>query len=114
MSYAAWDWISSLRTGPSLQEAAEMRAQRIAEIGGWLREQLTVEKGQELLACGAGKQAATVARAVEEWVRSNSEPGDELWYYDTGGDTWENLCGERGLAILRAGQVREFWMYEEN
>lgn len=111
---AASDWIARLRAGLSPEQAAEMYAQRVADIGGWLREQLTAKQAQELLACGAGKDAETVARAVEEWVRSNLEPGDELWYYDTGCDTWENLCGERGLAIVQGGQVKEFWMYELN
>ena len=59
-------------------------------------------------------RAEADARAFEEWVRSHSTPGDELWYYDTGGDTWENLCGEDGFAIVRQGQVSEFWVYAEN
>jgi hypothetical protein len=38
----------------------------------------------------------------------------ELWEYDTGGDSWENLHGERGYAIVREGVVADFWMYEMN
>jgi hypothetical protein len=45
---------------------------------------------------------------MREWVETNLRSGDELWEYDTGGETWATLCGEMGYAIVRSGKVVEF------
>jgi hypothetical protein len=112
---ATSDWIARLRTGAvPAEHAAEMRAQRLAEIAGWLRERVTVEEAKSRVAQDAGKLTESITRAFEDWVCSNSAPGDELWYYDTGGDSWEYLCGEDGFAIVREGRVNEFWMHSNN
>jgi uncharacterized protein (TIGR02996 family) len=49
-------------------------------------------------------------RAGREWIEANLRPGDELWEYDSGGDSWANLHGEMGYAIVRNGKVVEFDM----
>ncbi|MBL8849545.1 MAG: hypothetical protein JNG89_07670 [Planctomycetaceae bacterium] len=51
---------------------------------------------------------------LREWIESGGYSADALWEYDTGGDSWENLCGECGYAIVRDGKVIDFWMYEMN
>ena len=38
----------------------------------------------------------------------------ELWKYDTGGDSWERLCGESGFAVVEDGNLIDFWMWFEN
>ena len=112
---ATSDWIVRLGTDAiPEQQAAEMRARRLAEIADWLRERVTIEEAASRVAEGAGKLTESIALGFEEWVRRNSSPGDELWYYDTGGDSWEHLCGENGFAIVRRGRVIEFWMHELN
>ena len=47
-------------------------------------------------------------RSMQNWVETNLQPGDELWEYDTGGESWSHMCGEMGYAILRRGEVLEF------
>lgn len=47
---------------------------------------------------------------MRQWIDENLHPGDELWEYDTAGDSWEYLCGEMGYAIVRNGKVFEFEM----
>jgi hypothetical protein len=49
-----------------------------------------------------------------EWAEGHMRPGDELWEYDTGGETWANLCGEIGYAVVRCGKVFEFIMLMMN
>lgn len=44
------------------------------------------------------------------WAEAHMRPGDELWQYDTGGDSWAHLGGEMGYAIVRNGKVVEFEM----
>lgn len=33
------------------------------------------------------------------------QPGDELWEFASGGDSWRNLAGRGGIALCRNGQV---------
>jgi uncharacterized protein (TIGR02996 family) len=108
---------------------------RVLEIQSWLRRRVTVA---ELLVRMAEwdkppqpprglwqrvrgllrRQAADPApqpegphvRAMREWVEANLRPGDELWEYDTAGESWVHLCGEMGYAIVREGKVVEFEM----
>jgi uncharacterized protein (TIGR02996 family) len=49
-----------------------------------------------------------------EWAKENMQPGDELWEYDTGGESWAHLCGEMGYAVVRRGKVVEFVMLAMN
>jgi uncharacterized protein (TIGR02996 family) len=49
-----------------------------------------------------------------EWAKENMQPGDELWEYDTGGESWAHLGGEMGYAVVRRGTVVEFIMLMEN
>lgn len=45
---------------------------------------------------------------MREWAEANLLPGDELWEFDSGRETWENMCGEMGYAVVRNGKVVEF------
>jgi len=54
------------------------------------------------------------ATRFSEWIACSMEPGDELWRYDTGEDSWEALAGDCGFVILRDGKVFEFWMHLMN
>ena len=40
----------------------------------------------------------------EEFIRV-MQPGDELWYYTSPKETWENLCGCAGYAIVRNSKI---------
>jgi len=41
-------------------------------------------------------------------IEARMLPGDELWEWDPGG--WDQLRGTSGLAILRNGEVVEYWV----
>jgi uncharacterized protein (TIGR02996 family) len=107
---------------------------RVREIQSWLRRRVTVA---ELLAEAARldwwadrprtpwqwvarrlrrseSPEGPHLRASREWVEACLRPGDELWEYDTGGDTWAHMCGEAGYAIVRDGTVVEFDMVMMN
>jgi hypothetical protein len=49
-----------------------------------------------------------------EWLVNHDLSSAELWEYDTAGDSWENLQGECGFAIVRDGVIVDFWMYMMN
>jgi uncharacterized protein (TIGR02996 family) len=129
------DWMAAV----SRVSVQEINA-RVREIQSWLRRQLTVTELLSQMAewdkppspsrsllervRGLFKRApAAVSEArpegphvcsMREWIEANMWPGDELWEYDTGGDTWENLCGEMGYAIVRGGKVVDFAMFMMN
>jgi hypothetical protein len=41
------------------------------------------------------------------WVefRGKFREGDELWEFSSPPDTWQNLCGRAGVAIVRHGKI---------
>jgi hypothetical protein len=51
-----------------------------------------------------------------EWERfkANIQPGDEVWYFCSPGETWEQLMGWRGYAIFRKGRLVEHYTTAEN
>lgn len=86
-------------------ELAKLSQLRIAEISRWLTERVPWE-------------------ACPEWDADDSEfatsaeqqrnTGAELWSYDSGPESWENMGGERGFAIVRQTEIIDHWIVEEN
>jgi hypothetical protein len=58
---------------------------------------------------GEGPHARSIRELAEEML-----PGDELWEYGTSDEVWQNLQGEMGFAIVRAGKVIRFDMHIMN
>lgn len=54
------------------------------------------------------------AESLRQWLAKRDLTSHELWEYDTAGDSWENLHGECGYALVRDGRVIDFWMYTIN
>jgi len=67
-----------------------------------------------------GRPRGRVTRAARPMVtalqafKARLQPGDEVWSYDAPQAAWQDLHGERGLAIVRAGQVVETLVLMEN
>jgi uncharacterized protein (TIGR02996 family) len=129
------DWMAAVSRVP----IEEINA-RVREIKSWLRRRVTItemlarmakwdkpaappmtlwQRVRGLFRCQPS--AVTTAspegphvRGMREWVEANLRPGDELWEYDTGGESWAHLCGEMGYAIVRNGKVVEFDVLMEN
>jgi hypothetical protein len=87
---------------------------RTREIQSWLRRRAAVAE----LSTGALKWDAPLKQPTLEvnsaWAEEHMRAGDELWEYNTGGDTWAHLCGEMGYAVVRGGKVVEFIMLMNN
>jgi hypothetical protein len=43
--------------------------------------------------------------ALWENLKSKMQDGDELWEYKSGGESWENLAGREGIALVRDGKI---------
>lgn len=57
------------------------------------------------------------ARPLLEELRrfkAKQKPGDELWYFDSPVERWQNLGGCRGLALVRDGEVVDMHILMEN
>jgi len=87
---------------------------RTREIQSWLRRRAAITE----MPTGELKWEASPTRPTLEvnraWAEEHMRPGDELWEYNTGGDSWANLCGEMGYAVVRGGRVVEFIMLMMN
>ena len=40
-----------------------------------------------------------------ETLKATMRPGDELWEFESPGESWEKLAGRAGLCIMREGQI---------
>lgn len=123
------DWMAAVSRVP----IDEINA-RVWEIQSWLRKRVTVDEvltrmtdwdrkaeiPKSLWArlrkffrgpdTPVSQQNGPHVCTMREWIEEHLRPGDELWEYDTAGESWENLCGEMGYAIVRNGKVVEFEM----
>jgi hypothetical protein len=98
---------------PELSE--EMIALRRDEIGSWLEERISIDEA--IGRVWEHNRLDITPAAVDDfkgWIDKAMKPDDELWYYNTGGDTWENLRGEDGFALVRDGRVVDFYMWYMN
>jgi hypothetical protein len=46
--------------------------------------------------------------------KARLKPGDELWGFDSPPESWANLHGSRGMAIVRNGEVVDTLVMMEN
>ena len=96
-----------------------MAHERSLEIRKWLKERLTVKQVEDYLR-DMDKDwekhgvSAQWLDYYNQQFRSVMQPEDELWLYDSGPESWEDLCGETGLALVRAGQVINAIMFRMN
>ncbi len=94
--------------------------ERISEIQSWLTHQKTLPDVEAFLKT---EDDAIVARTgcsgdligtFDEYIRRHLISGDEIWLYDTGPESWQNLAGENGIALVRNGRVISFMMLGMN
>jgi hypothetical protein len=108
----------------------EMPAERLAEVARMQKQRVTVEEAIAIMAPfdrppkpkkqrRGGNPSTTLpgdgphASSIRE-LAAGMLPGDELWHYDSDSEDWENLCGEMGFALVRAGKVVAFDMHLMN
>lgn len=87
-----------------------MSHERSLEIQNWLNEKLTVQEAEACLDAmdKDGEKWGISAQWLDYFnrhFRSVLQAQDELWLYDSGPDSWAELRGENGLALVRSGQV---------
>src|ERR1035441_9922337 len=52
---------------------------------------------------GTAESRARWSARWEEMI-SEMEPGDEIWHFASPEETWRQLCGREGFALVRKGQ----------
>jgi hypothetical protein len=81
----------------------------------WLQTRMS---DGEIAALGTAKGRITRrARPLLEELRrikAKLKPGDELWYFDSPTECWQNLGGCRGMAIVRDGDIVDMLVLMEN
>jgi hypothetical protein len=76
----------------------------------WLKRKITVEEAEAkhmVLHDSLGKDPVPFGFINNDWnkLKQQMVDGDELWEYSSPADTWENLCGRAGIALVRGGKV---------
>jgi hypothetical protein len=85
----------------------------------WLQRRVSVEEAEQqnmILDDRLGPKAVPFGFMNEEWKAFVAQmvEGDELWEFTSPADTWQNLCGQKGIAIVRNGEVLSSLVTEMN
>jgi len=59
-------------------------------------------------------QRQTIVARFDEWFRPARERGLELWEYSSSDQSWWDMCGHAGLALMDDGRVVDAWIIELN
>ncbi|MBI1338456.1 MAG: hypothetical protein GC164_16055 [Phycisphaera sp.] len=67
----------------------------------WLKEPVTVDE------IDADLREGRMPVGASEWeaLKTKMRPGDELRAYSSPEESWENLAGRAGIALIRKGRV---------
>jgi len=85
----------------------------------WLQRRVTVQEAEQhnmILDDRLGPEAVPFGFMNERWKAfiARMIEGDELWEFTSPADTWQNLCGRQGIAIVRNGEVLSNLVTEMN
>ena len=93
---------------------------RLRQIKSWLRTRLSLAEAREHYV-SLERATLQLLETTGGWVAcferelfSQALPEDEFWLYDAGGDAWANLHGEKGMALVRDGEVVAFMLESRN
>lgn len=76
-----------------------------------LREQITIDQAELLHTPDISSDVKDLRKPFgylnAEWERLKAEmqPGDELWTFCSSDESWANLTGSEGIALVRDGTV---------
>jgi len=85
----------------------------------WLQHRVTVAEAEQqnmVLDERLGPEAVPFGFMNDKWKALTVQmvEGDELWEFTSPADTWQNLCGRQGIAIVRNGEVLSSLVTEMN
>ena len=51
-----------------------------------------------------------------EWelLKAKMEPGDEIWFWSTDEESWKQMMGWEGMALVRHGEIIDFFVTAMN
>lgn len=76
----------------------------------WLKRALTVAQAEaENLVTNEhlGSEPIPFGYCSSQWrdLLARMQPGDEIWEFSSPPETWEDLCGRRGIVLLRGKEA---------
>jgi hypothetical protein len=88
-----------------------LSGERSREIRQWLRTKLSLEEARAHFEAWE-RDTMTLMGSAGGWISrfekrivANFQPGDEVWLYDSGQESWAAVHGEKGMALVRNGVV---------
>ena len=81
-------------------------------IKNWLVKQASIREAEE----AHRVNGVSFGFMHDEWesLKSKMLSEDELWEFDSGPESWEQLMGWRGYAVVRNGEVVDMVITELN
>lgn len=73
----------------------------------WLKQKVSFEEVEASHMLEIRGQLVPFGYVGGSWkdLLSKRQPGDELWSYSSDAESWENLAGRAGYALVREGAV---------
>lgn len=76
----------------------------------WLKRKLTIEQAEaENMVTDErlGQAPVPFGYCNNMWraLLAKMRSGDELWEFSSSRESWQHLCGRRGIALVRGGEV---------
>jgi hypothetical protein len=76
----------------------------------WLKKKTAVEKAEQAhlvtdRRLGPNPVPFGFINARWEKLKATMRPGDELWEFESSGESWKNLAGRAGFCVVREGRI---------
>jgi hypothetical protein len=107
-------WRELLRTAETL-----FRRREAAVLKEWLTRRVTVEEAESANMVQnerLGPDPVPFGFINHRWKQlvARMAPGDELWEFSSSPESWANLAGRSGVALVRGGEVIDSIITEVN
>ena len=75
----------------------------------WLKSPVAVEEIDAWQVERATLTGRPLTELAADWtaLKARMLPGDEVWYFESGPESWRQLAGREGYALVRDGDVIE-------
>jgi hypothetical protein len=73
----------------------------------WLKNRISVQEAEAKNMVKIGDQFIAFGNINFQWkeILDRLQEGDELYEFESPSESWKNLAGSKGIALVRAGEI---------
>jgi hypothetical protein len=81
------------------------------EMKSWLRSKTTIAELEDAVSQTKRFKGQPMLAQSERWFafKAGMQENDEIWKFSSPDDTWENLCGSAGIALVHEGEIVDIY-----